>query len=301
MKTLLTTALLLACGSICPAQAKDYHLYLLLGQSNMQGYGKVEELPKELQGQQDGVWIFNGRLEMDGYPPAGDGLWEQLRPGHGKNFSTDGIKNTPSDRFGPEITFGQRLKELYPERNIALVKYAKGGTSISPDASAASKFGCWIYDWDGGRSGGRGMNQFDHAVSTLKRARAVQDIDGDGEPDRLIPSAIIWMQGESDTGDPLIAASYLGNLTTLMERMREQFGNKNAPVIIGRIADWDVWRERAIIRAAQAEFVAQDEQAALVTSIDSYGRSDKHHYDSAGYIDLGREFADALASLYKPQ
>jgi iduronate 2-sulfatase len=37
-----------------------------------------------------------------------------------------------------------------------------------------------------------------------------------------------------------------------------------------------------------------DENAALVTSTDNYGYSDPWHYNSAGYLDLGRQFADAL-------
>ena len=37
--------------------------------------------------------------------------------------------------------------------------------------------------------------------------------------------------------------------------------------------------------------------AALVTTTDIYGYSDPWHYDSAGYIDLGKQFAIALHGL----
>jgi hypothetical protein len=33
------------------------------------------------------------------------------------------------------------------------------------------------------------------------------------------------------------------------------------------------------------------------SNMDGYGYSDKWHYDSAGYIDLGRQFAEAMANL----
>ena len=45
---------------------------------------------------------------------------------------------------------------------------------------------------------------------------------------------------------------------------------------------------------AQANFVKHDENAALVISTDEYSYSDPWHYDSAGYLDLGEEFADAV-------
>jgi hypothetical protein len=38
-------------------------------------------------------------------------------------------------------------------------------------------------------------------------------------------------------------------------------------------------------------------RAALVVETDSYGYSDPFHYDSAGYVDLGRRFAEAMASI----
>jgi iduronate 2-sulfatase len=75
------------------------------------------------------------------------------------------------------------------------------------------------------------------------------------------------------------------------------------PVAIGRISDSHndtdslVWTFGDAVREAQARFVAEDGNAALVTSTDNYGYSDKWHYDSEGYIDLGREFAEAIAGL----
>ena len=71
------------------------------------------------------------------------------------------------------------------------------------------------------------------------------------------------------------------------------------PVVIGRITDWKVWKFGAIVRKAQASFVEADPSAALVTSTDSYGNSDPWHYDTAGYLDLGEQFAKALISVEK--
>lgn len=283
-------------AGISALHATDYHLYYLGGQSNMDGYGFIKELPEDLKEETfDGVRIFHGNVAKDGVAPDGRGLWSTLKAGHGRNFKSDGETNQYSNRFGVELTFARKLKELYPNRKIAILKYSKGGTSIAPDAGAAKKAGCWDPDWEGGENEGKGINQYDHFLATLKHALADKDIDDDGEDDHLIPTGIAWMQGESDSLELEVANEYKDNLTELMNLIRKELGNQEARVVIGRITDWEVWKYSEEVRKAQADFVKADRNAALVTSTDEYGKSDKWHYDSAGYLDLGVKFAEAMA------
>ena len=269
MKSILTAAVFGLFLLPVTLHAKDYHVYYLGGQSNMDGYGKVSELPDDLKDGVPGVWMFHGNMGLDGKPADGRGLWSPLKAGHGRSFKSDGKANKYSDRFGAELTFARRLKEIYPDRNIALIKYSRGGTSISAEASAAKRFGCWAPDWVGG--------------------------DGDGKADRLIPSGMVWMQGESDSIERSVADKYEANLTTLMGLLAEQLGDKNQRVVIGRITNWKVWTHGETVRNAQAAFVKKHKNAELVTSTDNYKNSDPWHYDTAGYIDLGKQFADAIA------
>jgi hypothetical protein len=277
-------------------EAKTFKLYYLGGQSNMDGFGYVRELPEALQQPVKGVWIFHGNSSPDGADLDGKGLWTELRPGHGTGFTSDGKTNTYSDRVGVELTFARRLQEIDPNAHIAIIKYSRGGTSI--DIGAASTFGCWDPDYNTGN----GINQYDHFLSTVTYATSVRDIDGDGEADTLIPSGIVWMQGESDAAHgELIARRYESNLKRLMDLIRAAFRVDDLPVAIGRIsdsgkdADGKVWD----YGDAQAKFVRNDGHAALVTTTDSYAYSDNWHYDTAGYIDLGKQFADALTGLRK--
>ena len=261
----------------------------------MDGYGKVSELPDDLKGGIPGVWIFHGNMGIDGKAADGRGLWSPLKAGHGRAFGSDGKKNKYSDRFGAELTFARRLKEIYPDRNIALIKYSRGGTSIAAEAPAATRFGCWAPDWMGGAGKGKGINQYDHFLATLEHARADKDIDNDGEADRLIPSGLVWMQGESDAIRAEDAKKYEANLAELMGLLAEALGDKKQRVVIGRITNWKVWTHGETVRNAQAAFVKKHKNAALVTSTDNYKNSDPWHYDTAGYIDLGKQFADAMA------
>ena len=55
--------------------AATYDLYYLGGQSNMDGYGNVADLPAELQGTVEGVMIFHGNPAPDSGPADGRGAW----------------------------------------------------------------------------------------------------------------------------------------------------------------------------------------------------------------------------------
>ena len=284
------------------AFSKEYRVYVLAGQSNMDGYGFTKELPEELSSAQDNVRIFHGNTVADGESEGGGaGLWSALRPGHGVGFTSDGKKNGYSERFGVELSLAAKLRALLPDENIALIKYSRGGTSI--DAGVSRSWGCWEPDFEGGSGMGQGINQYDHFLATLRKALEVRDIDGDGEADRLIPAGIAWMQGESDAFDTEeIAARYETNLKRLMDLMRAALRVDDLPIAIGRIADsgkdadGKVWDHGDIVRQAQSSFCEKDSCAALA-STDSLSFSDPYHYDSKGYLDLGRDFAQALYDL----
>ncbi len=277
--------------------AKKYIVFYLGGQSNMDGHGTVSELPKELNRPVNGVYIFHGNSTKDTFEVGGQGIWEVLKPGHGAGHSATFQKNNLSNEFGLELTFATEMQKLYPNYNIALIKYSRGGTSIHKDA--AGPFGCWEPDF----TVGTGVNQYDHFLATVRNAYAVRDIDGDGEDDELIPAGILWMQGESDAGKAEWANLYAANLKRLMDLIRAAFRTDDLPVVVGRISDsgnsptGKVWKYGREIRWQQAKFVSRDQNAALVTSTDNYDYSDPYHYDSKGYIDLGKQFAKEMSLL----
>lgn len=267
----------------------------------MDGFGYNQELPAELINGLPQVYIFHGNSSPDTSEIDGIGIWEQLKPGHGIGFSSDGHTNYLSERFGVELTFAHKLLQENEYKKIALIKYSRGGTSI--DKEAAGGFGCWEPDFDSGNR----INQYDHFLATSTNAFAVSDIDGDGEADRLIPSGIVWMQGESDAAYSLqIAERYEYNLKRLMDLIRAALRHDDLPVVIGKItdsgqdeADGKVWNHGDVVRSEQLSYVNKDISAILVQSTDQYQYSDPWHYDSAGYLDLGRKFAEAILKLSK--
>jgi len=294
----LTLYFLLISITLFGQETDTIKVYYLGGQSNMDGYGYNSELPDSLNKTFENVWIFHGNSVPDNDSGGGNGKWEQLKPGHGFGFIGGINENQLSDRFGVELSFVEQLSNLYPNEQIAIIKYSRGGSSIN---SLASFGGCWEPDY----KGVNGINQYDHFLATVRNAYCVQDIDGNGRTDYLVPQGIIWMQGESDAEyNEEVALRYYDNLKRLMDLIRAAFRDADLPVVIGRISDsyleenGKVWDYLELIQYGQEKFVLTDRNAVIVRETRNYNYSDPYHYNSQGYIDLGKKFAD---SIYKFQ
>jgi len=80
-----------------------FRVFVLMGQSNMQGAGRANELEPPYTEKNDRIRIWaNGR-------------WEYFVPTH---------------RFGPGVSFAHQLAEYWPDDYIGIIKVASGGTGI---------------------------------------------------------------------------------------------------------------------------------------------------------------------------
>ncbi len=108
MLKLIACTTLVCLIAVNSANAEALKVFLLGGQSNMQGVGNNSDLPAALQSPQNDVLMYFGSSLT------------VLQPGFG---------NT-SSQFGPEITFGRTLADARPAENFALIKYAVSGTDL---------------------------------------------------------------------------------------------------------------------------------------------------------------------------
>lgn len=278
-------------------QPTIYKLYFLGGQSNMEGFGYVEELPGAIATASEDVMIFTGQMALDNERHGGVGVWQPLEPGYGTGFRTDGKSNQLADRFGPELMFGQTMAARSPGSKIAIIKYALGGSGLAEGVG----YGNWHPDF----SAGAGLNQYDHALKTMRNAFAHSDIDGDGITDRLVPSGIVWMQGEADAYDSQAAADeYRANIERLMGLLRAALRVDDLPLVVGKITDSGMSDDGSVmdyigtVQHAQADFVREDPCAAFVTVTDDLKYlDDGWHYDTGGFVRLGTAFAEAMIEL----
>ena len=98
----------------------------------MDGYGYNSQLPDSLKKRIPNSMIFNGKRDNEGSRNGGIGIWSPGEPGHGNMFQTDGVSNSLSKMFGPELSFAKKMtndgiKIAIDKYKNSRIKFANGG------------------------------------------------------------------------------------------------------------------------------------------------------------------------------
>lgn len=252
------------------AVSKKLKVYLIGGQSNAVGCSSSKTVPQRLKGENRNVIIF-----IRGECRLGDYDWAYLKDGLGSSFGDrDGCGT-----IGPELTFGYNMAPRDPKQVIALLKCAWGGTNLG-------------IQWRPPSAGGETGPLYKGFVEALHKG--MDSLDPAFEPEIV---GMIWMQGESDTGDPKLANEYEANLKALIRDIRAETKVPGMPFVHGTIAEVDAWKAYGdVVRAAQAK-VAQTFPYTATFPTSDYGMCDPWHYDTAGMLSLGERFAEAMKKL----
>lgn len=271
-----------------PAQKKGVmSVYLIGGQSNATGQGYVRNLTPD-QVIDTTVLIFHsGRPHLDGGDKPFD--WHALQQ----------ASESP-DRFGPELGFGMRIRQLFPGENIALIKHAHSGTNlfdqwrpgtVNDTASGGEQFKIFTATVDSGLMG-------------LKRMGYTPVI-----------KAMLWQQGESDADAKETALRYGQNLRRFIERVREQCHSPRLLFVYGYVMPPPVVRAgREEVRRAQKELdetsgsaraikgahvVETDDLQQRATDKDTPYPTDRLHFGTSGTWNLGVRMADKVYAYKK--
>lgn len=100
----------------------NFHLFLLMGQSNMAGYGDI--LPEDNK-EIEGVFILRDGIEQNGkykWSPGKQPIHSRLK----------------SDRFCLAGPFAKTYRELYPQMTVGLIPMAWGGAPIAKMSKGTS-------------------------------------------------------------------------------------------------------------------------------------------------------------------
>ena len=142
---LLATVVLTGLAGKVAAETKTLKVYILAGQSNMQGQARVETfdyigddpntapLLKEMRGPDgspkvcDRVWISYYTADRREGKENGEGFGK-LTAGYGARD----IPDVDNSRIGPEFTFGIAMEKAY-DGPILIIKTAWGGKSLNTD------------------------------------------------------------------------------------------------------------------------------------------------------------------------
>lgn len=277
-KKLLLVAACSLLGHLTLAQAAHYEVFLLAGQSNMDGRGKVTGLTGELEQYakpRADILIHFSAGGLHRPHSVSDGF-QPLQPGFSGGMPSGKAPcPLPAPTFGPEVTFGPAIADSMPGKHVLLVKFAEGGTNLSSD-------------WNPNQKG----KLYENFIKFVQETQKMLQAKGDTFEIR----GMLWHQGESDAGQP--AGQYQAALTELIARVRGDLGLQKLPFLIGQVYDNSL-RNNVI---ADEKAVAQ--AVPLTAFVDTTGLEtfDKGtHFDAKSQIELGKRFAREMTHiLQKP-
>ncbi len=249
-------------------------VFILSGQSNMEGLGNSKLLPPELAAQPE-VKIRSA-IVGQGDPAE----WKEL----GGEFGV-------WKGFGPEVTIGYELNKALPDADIYLIKSARSGTALSKTANVN-------FDQAGAN------NEYTALIRRVNAALA--DLKKQGR--QYSVEALFWMQGESDALDlhntpdsaEQSGVQYETNLREFINSVRKDLDLPDVPVFVGQLPsnlvstvfNGNTFSNAPLVIAGQKK-VAEDPEmhAILISTDDLVLRNDHLHYDTEGQLELGRRFA----------
>ena len=258
------------------ARAEHYDIFLVAGQSNCDGRGAAKELIGDLAPYaepQSDVPIAYSCSSLRGPVLHSDGF-QPLQPGWSVAPGRNKPKSLPSGTFGPEVSFGRAVADALPDRHVALIKYAEGGTNLKRDWNPAVR-----------------DRLYDAFLAYVAQSLKILTDRGDTYELR----GMIWHQGESDAGLP--EGEYQNLLTDFIAKVRAALDAPELPFGIGEVYD-NGKRDR--VRAAERA-TAEAVPGAFFVSADGLETFDGGtHFNAASQIELGRRFGAGMVGAIKP-
>jgi hypothetical protein len=309
-------SLILACvpgrGALAgPAEPKPVKVFILAGQSNMEGQGVVDLAGKDYnegKGTLESLMrdparrdLFKHLKDDTGTWRVRDDVWVRYQPeGRPLQAGPLGIGFTPHrDRhhFGPELQFGNVMGDAL-DNEVLLIKTAWGGKSLYVDFRPPS-------------SGGATGPYYTLMIRQIREALA--NFKKEFPASRSVGcelAGFVWYQGWNDGCDPKHAVpEYENNLVNLIKDVRKDLGAPNLPVVVGELTgpwvkapgEWDVLRKAQAAAAAHPEFAGN---VVFVPTHDFVRKPEESPNPGQGYHEYGNAetyflIGDALGKAMK--
>lgn len=295
------------CGVAIAANTGPVKVFILAGQSNMQGQGVVSmdgeqgynggkgnliwsmkhsksaEQMKKLKNEK-GEWVVRDDVQISF--KTGD----KVRKG-GLTVGYTGYGG--SSHIGPELGFGFVMGDFFKEP-VLLIKTAWGGKSLYVDFRPPS-------------SGGQTGPFYTKMVEEVRAALAEL-----GEQKYEI-AGFVWQQGWNDMVSKPAITEYAQNLINLVKDLREEFKLPNMPAVVGQLGNGGPAKgpgDMANFRKAQEEGTKQIKNALFVKTTDfarpaelSPNTGHGHHWfgNAESYFLIGDALGEGMKSLMKQE
>jgi len=253
--------------SLCSVSATDLvkgpvKLFLLGGQSNMDGCGQTEELPEAYQTHPANIVTWDNQKKT----------WVPL--------TTDSMSLARRHQFGPELAFSHLLAKAFPDHTIAIAKTSAGGTKLHTQ---------WV---PGKGMYQRFMSNVGNARAQLEEAGVDYEIGGmlwmQGESD----SETVEMAEAYEANLKLLIADVRkqtgqAELPFVMGRISSSLLKKTP---------WNFDQARTV-QAAQEAVAAEDKQVHIIHTDALTTKKDNTHFDTKAQLTLGKQMAEVILSL----
>ena len=310
--------------------SKPVQVYILLGQSNMLGFGKITG--------GDGSLEYAGQ-EKELYPYLVDdeGNWTERKDVRNVRVMGSGLGGmrtfnnewmTINGKIGPEIGIGHHVGHV-TDAPVMILKSCIGnralGWDLLPPGSEGFEFTddkgvTWIHPgykgtperWEKGtepkKIGWYAGMQYDGDVARAKKVLAEIDKYYPGAKEYEI-AGFCWWQGDRDRRSAALSSRYEKNLVHLIKQLRKEFNAPNAKFVcatLGQTAKDSTDNERKVIDAMFAvdgksgkypEF--KGNVATVYTHPLSKGSSSGSHYggNAETYMNIGDAMGEAMVKL----
>jgi Carbohydrate esterase, sialic acid-specific acetylesterase len=195
-------------------------VFVLAGQSNMEGHGFIAADPKRNGGKGSLETVAKEKLKhllgKDGKWSTRDDVWIHYLERKGKLTAGFGVKE---DRIGPELGFGFVVGDAF-EAPVLLVKLAWGGKSLGKDFRPPSA---------GGEVGPFYKEIVDRTKSVLKNLKQEFPTIGDRGFEL---AGFGWHQGWNDRVNQAFNDEYEKNMAHFIRDIRKDLGVPKLPFVI---------------------------------------------------------------------
>jgi len=235
MKRIPASALAVICLSAA-AHAAPLKVYILAGQSNMQGHANVSTFDYMAKDPKTAPLLEQMR-DRNGRPVVCDKVWiSYLSDDRGGNPTVKEGKLTAGfgardETIGPEFTFGITMEKLVDEP-VLIIKTAWGGKSLHTDFRPPSA--------DSGEAGAYYQKMIEHVKNVLEDPGKI--VPGYNARDGCELAGFVWFQGWNDLVDggaypnrnqPGGYDRYSEYLAHLIRDVRKDLDTPKLPVVVG--------------------------------------------------------------------
>lgn len=272
---ILSSIFLLSSTIICNAQDPNFHIFLCIGQSNMEGQGPLESADQ--QGFDATRFRVFGTVNCSGN-------------GHTYSVGTQTAAAAQLFRCNTKVSLVENFGKVYlagvpSSVKVGVVPVAIAGCGI--DLFDKAKYQTYLSSaasYIKSISNEYGGNPYSRLITVAKEAQKVGVIKG-----------ILFHQGETNSGD----SNWPNNVKKVYTDILTDLGltAANCPILVGEMLSPGQCSGHNSVIAKMPSTVPT---SYVISSANCGGQSDNLHFSSAGYRLLGQRYAEKMLTLIGP-